>query len=269
MLKIISNLYTNIKKSLYEKKSYDKIINLPFKEINKYDLNCFRSNEFSYLLTPLRYHEYSEKKLDILKEIIQTRKSNEIIELDLKIIDSISASKSSEYKYKNIYEFGKNIVLERKNDWNLKECIEHIKNGLRNKEKIFEIDYYKWNNRYQWSNTDGSHHFAVANYITTNENIEYKIKCQITTYSINEDIKIIMNDYHIFLINSESRFYAHEIFLNNNTKTYSLNLNNQLILIQKNEKYKNIIELMKIIDNKYIFYLNDYIDEKLNFQYRQ
>ncbi|HDX8134177.1 TPA: transposase, partial [Campylobacter fetus subsp. venerealis] len=35
-----------------------------------------------------------------------------------------------------------------------------------------------------------------------------------------------------------------------------------LILIKKNETYKNLIQLMKIIDNKYIFYLNDHLNEK-------
>lgn len=45
----------------------------------------------------------------------------------------------------------------------------------------------------------------------------------------------------------------------------SFESNNCLILIKKNETYKNLIQLMKIIDNKYIFYLNDYLNEKVRF----
>lgn len=84
---------------------------------------------------------------------------------------------------------------------------EFGKNGLGNKEKIYEIRYYKWNNRYEWLNSDGSHHFAVANYIITNKNINYKIKSQITTYSIKEELKTIIDNYCMFLINDKLQYH--------------------------------------------------------------
>ncbi len=266
LYKSIVKLNKNVKNSLKANQIYEEIINLPFEEINKYELNCFNSNNISFFIKP-EFHHIRQQKT-ILEDIIQIEKSNTIIELDLRKIDSISASKSSRYKYKNIYEFGKNVFVEQNNKWNLEECIKHVEDGLRNKEKTYEIRYYKWNNRYEWLNYDGSHHFAVANYITTNQNINHKIKCQITTYSIKEEIKTIIDNYHIFIINSKLEHHLYTIFLNTDIKIHLLESNNCLILIKNNKIYKNIIQLMKIIDNKYIFCLNDYLNENLTFQYK-
>ncbi|KAA3682652.1 DUF6685 family protein (plasmid) [Campylobacter fetus] len=263
----IVKLNKNIKKSLETNQIYEKIINLPFEKINKCKLNldCFNSDNVSFFIKPKNC--YSRKQRTILEDIIQIEESNNIIELDLKRINSISSSKSksSGYKYKDIYEFGKNVFVERNKKWSLEECIKHTENGLGNKEKIYEIRYYKWNNRYEWLNSDGSHHFAVANYIITNKNINYKIKCQITTYSIKEELKTIIDNYCMFLINDKLQYHLYELFLNTDINIILLESNNCLILIKKNETYKNLIQLMKIIDNKYIFYLNDYLNEKVRF----
>ncbi len=66
----------------------------------------------------------------------------------------------------------------------------------------------------------------------------------------------------MFLINDKLQYHLYELFLNTDINIILLESNNCLILIKKNETYKNLIQLMKIIDNKYIFYLNDYLDEK-------
>ncbi len=72
----------------------------------------------------------------------------------------------------------------------------------------------------------------------------------------------------MFLINDKLQYHLYELFLNTDINIILLESNNCLILIKKNETYKNLIQLMKIIDNKYIFYLNDYLDEKCDFQYK-
>lgn len=90
----IAKLNKNIKKSLETNQIYEKIINLPFEKINKCKLNldCFNSDNVSFFIKPKNC--YSRKQKTILEDIIQIEESNNIIELDLKRINSISSSKS-------------------------------------------------------------------------------------------------------------------------------------------------------------------------------
>lgn len=247
-----------------KEKEFNKIkqlINFDFEEITIPPLNCFNSNDLDVLtrINILFNRNLNETK-KLLMNLVSIEKEEKITQLDLTRIDSISSSKSksSGYVFNNVYDFGKYLVLKNKHAWTLDECKRHIGEKLKN--DIYELNYYKWNDRYEWGNIDGSHHFAVANFIVTNQNLEYKINCVVKNYSLNiENIKDLTNNFYIFIIRKNLPYLLMDMFDRNEIKMCDAWHDSCVFLINKINSRKNLINLLKIIDRKYVFNLGEYL----------
>ncbi|EOF4405206.1 DUF6685 family protein, partial [Campylobacter upsaliensis] len=73
--------------------------------------------------------------------------------------------------------------------------------------------YYEWSNLYEWYNSDGSHHFAVAMYHLRNENQTYKAKVKITTKRINQkNLKELLEKYDFFMTHKNNAYKVYSLF---------------------------------------------------------
>jgi hypothetical protein len=242
-----------------------ELLNFKFQELKFYPINCFHSNNLDiFTFANWKASHYPNKK--DLKDLIINKSEDKQIQLDLIKIDSISASKSKSagYKFDSIYDFGKYLILERGHNWTLHECEKHIKEKLN--DNIYKINYYEWNNRYEWNNIDGSHHFAVANFIITNQRLNYKINCQVETYGLNKNkIKNLLDSFHIFIISTNLQNFIFNIFNFGEIKFYGVNEDMCIVLIKKSEDVNILIKLFRNIDNKYIFNLDEYLSSLIKY----
>ena len=242
--------YSNIEQLLY----------FDYKKIKIPQINCFNSNIFSDFC-----HWHCSVKTEIEKEIknlIIEEKESKIIQLDLTRIDSIGSSKSKSRGeiFDTIYDFGKHLVLENKYNWTLDECKKHIEEKLHN--GTYELNYYKWDDRYEWNNIDGSHHFAVANFIITNQKLDYKINCLVKEYSLNEVVlKDLLNKYYIFISEKDFYYLIFEKFSQDEIKKCKINNDDYMFFINKNTHQRYLIKLLKIIDNRYVFNFNEFLKD--------
>ncbi|MDN5108092.1 hypothetical protein PJV93_11340 [Aliarcobacter butzleri] len=248
LLEIVTDIFC-LKRDIRE-----KILNIKFKKINYQEikLNCFNSDDLSDLIDI-----HNEKFLNffIHKESSST--------LNFICINSINTSKTKT-KYDTVYLFGKNVFLSM--NWSYEECLEHISKETR--MKPFDLKFFKWNNRYHWINGGGSHHFAMANFIATNNKFEHSIDCKVQAYEINLDIaNKLLDKYEMFIFNNDFRNYARKIFKDDIEDIILLINGNVLILFDKEKSNnKGYLHLLKLFDKNYILYFNDYLKERMNNQ---
>lgn len=248
-VKIIRDIFC-LKRNILE-----EIINIEFKEIDyKYcEINCFNSNDLWFFINQRNEH---------FKEFFINEEKNE--NLNFLKVDSISASKSksSGYRFETIYSFGKNVLIDRKMNWTYESCIKH-----NEKDKILPLSYYKWNNRYEWKNSDGSHHFAAANFLATNNGYEHIVNCNIKSISINNEVaNNLLGNYEMFVFNIYS-YIIEEIFKEDIIDIVRIQDGHIMVLFDKDKsKNKGYINLLKLIDKKYALYFNDYLESRLKYQ---
>lgn len=150
-------------------------------------------------------------------------------------------------------------------NWDFENCIKHILNG--HKEKPLTLYYYNWNDRYEWDNGDGSHHFAAANFLATNNGYEQIFKCNIKSFCINNEVanKLLAN-YEMFVFNISS-YILEEIFKDDIIDIIRIQDDYIIVLFDKNKsKNKGHINLLKLIDQKYALYFNEYLESRLKYQ---
>lgn len=239
----------------FKRNILEEIISIEFKEINyKYCvLNCFNSNDLSFFI---------DKENEYFKNFFIREEQTE--DLSFLKIDSICASKSksSGYRFNTIYSFGKNVFIDRKMNWKYEDCIKHIENS----KNTFNLFHFKWNNRYEWDNGDGSHHFAVANFIATNNKYEKIFNCHIKSYSINIDVaNKLLKNFEMFVFNIHS-YIIDEIFKEDIVDVVTLQDGHIIVLFDK-EKAENsgYLKLLKLIDEKYVLHFNEYLYTRLKY----
>lgn len=106
----------------------------------------------------------------------------------------------------------------------------------------------------------------MANFIITNQRLNYKINCQVETYGLDKDkIKNLLNSFHIFIVSTNLQNFIFNIFNFGEIKFYDVNENMCIVLIKKSENINMIIKLFRNIDNKYIFNLDEYLSSLIKY----
>lgn len=249
----MKDFFITILKDIFcsKKNTREKLINIKFKEIDyKYiTLNCFNSDDLSFFI---------DEKNKYFKDFFIRENFKE--NLNFLKIDSISASKSKSagYIFDTIYLFGKNVVIDRKSNWTYEDCIKHIS------KDCFSLRYYNWNKKYEWRNSDGSHHFAAANFLATNNGYEQSFDCEVIKYSINKEvINKLFESYEMFVFNIPS-YILTEVFKEDIQDIIHIKNNHIIVLFDKDKaKYKGYLNLLRLIDKKYILYFNEYLYSRL------
>lgn len=239
----------------------EKLIDINFKKIYTPLIDCFDSDDLDVFINI----ENSYKNDDVqtlFSKLIKTHDENS--QIDIKEIDSISSSKSKwDYSFDSIYLFGKNVYVDRDCKWSFEKCITHI----TSRKDILDISYYSWNNKYTWHNSDGSHHFAVASFLATNEKIEHEFNCNLTIKKIDEEIaKNLLNTFDMFVIHQNCRYELNDCFDYDISMYDILHTTNTLVLFEKNNNLDKYIKTLQKIDEKYILNLNAYLDERIKKQ---
>ena len=246
-IKIIRDIFC------FKRNAIEKIVNTKFNEINhkNYELNCFNSDDLSCFVN---------ENNDYFKGFFVKDEYNDDINfLDINSI-SASKSKSSGYLFDTIYSFGKNVLIHRKMNWSFERCIKHIEMD----SKKLNLVYYKWNDKYEWKNSDGSHHFAAANFLATNNGYEQSFDCEVIKYSINKEvINKLFESYEMFVFNIPS-YILTEVFKEDIQDIIHIKNNHIIVLFDKDKaKYKGYLNLLRLIDKKYILYFNEYLYSRL------
>ncbi len=261
----IIKIYLSAFKKLFfytnsEFKMCEDILNIKFSEIQHPKLNHFNSDNLNIYIDFGDNHYISGecyKVKELLKKILL--KDKYISKIHLTKINSLNASKSKKI-HKSIYFFGHQVHVKEKVNWTFDECIKHV----LKKHKLLYLDYYLWNNKYHWINSDGSHHFAVAQYIAINKKIDYFFDCHITSISIDEKIvtKLIL-DYELFIVHKNVSYAFSEIFQRNKICILQHRRNDEVLIALTKDEFlpKKVIRLLNKIDNKYIFNVSNYLNK--------
>ena len=118
-----------------------------------------------------------------------------------------SKAKSWNQYFPTIYEFGKYVYTGKK--WTFKQCIDHVL--LENDNKILNLIYFKWNNRFHWHNNGSSHHMACAYYHNENQNLNYHFN---SSYDILPNIRgIEIKEVTLNKTEIQKKLECFEIFL--------------------------------------------------------
>lgn len=241
----------------------EKLIDINFKIIDTPIIDCFESDDLD-VFTNIN-SSYTNDDIQILfSKLITTYEEKS--QIDIKQLNSIQSSKSKyNYSFDSIYLFGREVYVNRDCKWTFEKCITHI----ISRKDILDISYYSWNKKYTWHNSDGSHHFAVASFLATNEKIEHKFNCNLTINKIDEEIaKNLLNTFNIFVINQECRFELNDCF-DENILMYDIShTTNTLVLFEKNKSLDKYIKILQKMDEKYILNLNAYLEERIKNQDR-
>ena len=263
LLKIIRQRFCLKKRNILK-----EIVNIEFNDISKkyLELNCFNSNDLWLFIDERNEHFRGFFIKDAQNE-----------DLNFLMIDSISESKSksSGYRFDTIYSFGKNLVIDRKKNWDFESCIKHIEEEYKTKscnieenmKMSLQLCHHKWNDRYEFNNFSGSHHLAVANFIATNNGYEYTFNCDIESISINKDVaNKLLDNYEMFVFNTSISILKN-IFNEDGTEIIKIQDEHIMVLFDKDKsKNKGYINLLKLIDKKYTLYFNEYLESRLKYQ---
>ena len=201
------------------------------------EIDCFNSDNIKCLFT---LHYYGNNSIvnefeSILTKKVYTKK------LDLKILDSISNSKSKRIKhnFKTLFEFGNHNNIDYSTCLNglLTEALKHT----------FTVDKYNWSNKLEWINSGTSHRMASFIYHLFCNKQDYKVDMEITEYDLDK-------------VKLEKIFLCHDIFI-----LSSINSNEVTSLLFKTGmSHEDIITVNKSDSLVYIFIKkNDNIAENL------
>ena len=262
---IFTKIYlTGMKKLLFytnpEFKMYEDILNIRFLEIEHPKLNHFNSDDLSKYID-FGYNYYIPSKCNKVKKLLDKLilKDEFISKINLTKINSLNASKSKKI-HESIYLFGQHVCVKENVGWTFDECINHVLED----HKLLYLYYYSWNDKYYWINSGGSHHFAVANYIATNEKIDYFFDCNIASFHIDEEtVKELINNYELFIIHKKISYNFTQMFNRDRICILQNRQDNEvLIALTKDELLQDkVIDFLKKLDDKYIFNVNNYLSE--------
>lgn len=233
-------------------------------DIEKFDRNCcgHRIYLWDLLNSGKEFDFYIEKKLGKIKYDIQN-------------INDVSSSKSRLEDFQDL-----NDVVQK----NSKDLIhpineEKLKENFNYERSIIfhnkgDVIFTPFNNRIQWINSDGSHHFMAARYIAGELNRKIEIECTTIVKFLNSEyINSFLEKYSIFLINCPKTDNTPEInllikgikdFKVEHKKIYNERYKLLFLLLKKENKRENkIIDLLEqngFLNIKNYFY--KYLDEQ-------
>lgn len=252
---------------------FENIIKKEFNSLRNINIEKYRRNNLgrkTYLWDYLSGIKWENETMNVYEKLKKDEfsfdyesfyKKKEIkkTKLEIQKINDVSASKSRLEEFEDI----ETLIRE-----NSKELIypineEKINENMQHKEsRIFHSDdevvvFTPYNNKIQWQNSGGSHHFMATRYIAKKINKEIKIICTLEVKTLNKSfIKEIFDKYEIFLLNcSENMKYTlqKEIkkFGVENRMIFIKNENLLFFLLNRNlKKDKKIIEIFR----RYKFY---------------
>lgn len=237
----------------FKRNTMEKIVNTQFKELNydNYDLNCFNSDDLSCFINENNEYFKGFFVKDEYSDNISFLKINSI---------SASKSKGSGYVFDSIYSFGKDVLIHREMNWSFESCIKHIEMDSKN----LNLFYFKWNNRYEWKNSNGSHHLAAANFLATNNGYEQIYNCNIKSFTINKEVaNKLLDSFEMFVFNI-SLYTIEKIFEEDIHDTINVKGGHILVLLDKEKaRNKGYLNLLKLFDKKYVLYFNEYLHTRL------
>lgn len=236
---------------------------MDFETIDYPEINCFYSNDLNKFITISNYER--GHIVNLFSNLIKDREEQK--KINIKDVSSImsSKSKSSGYSFETLYLFGKNIYVDRNNKWDFGDCISHF----MYKKDVLDMYYYMWNGRYAWSNSDGSHHFAVAVFHAENANTNHMINTNMTIKYIDEYIaNEILNKYSIFVINSKNENSLRECFIENEIHFFNIKYSTNVLVVfdKSNHNISAYVKIFEQIDDKKILDFNKYLQNKLDYQ---
>ena len=241
----------------------ERIISLMLEPIDHHEINCFYSNDLWKFLD-IHDHWKKTKASELLKNLIKLKKNEEKINLTRLNSIACSKSKSAGYRFQSIYLFGKNVFLDRNEKWSFDGCIKHI----MDRHNEINLYHYLWNDRYSWSNSDGSHHCAVAIFLAENNSITYELQANISIKYIDLDIANELLDlYDIFVINQSNKYELQNCFEEEILMYDISNTTNTLVLFEKPHiRLHDQVRLLQKFDSSKILFFNDYLLERIETQ---
>jgi len=188
--------------------------------------------------------------------------------VDIRDVSSIENSRSILSDYDSIYSFGKKMYeIYRKISFEdyIKHVLDYADNGL------LDMYYYSWKRCYHFSNSNGSHHFAIAHFLAKEKNINCLLKCNILVKIIRkEKLLNLLKDYSMFVINTDNeqvlqKYLSNDSLFNLNNSLFKLKDKNILILLEKNNSFldKKYIKLLETKIKAKVFNLNTYLEQEI------
>lgn len=255
---------------------------LDFSQLKKINCFSFYGGELRDLrLEPCFFNLWNDF-ISLIDSLIIMQDYREIEDFNLGLVKSVSNSKSdnphnyfANINLKNsnikprdlIYLFGFDTFQqeEKKDNWNLESCIKHFQ-----KDKILDLTYYEWCDWYEWNNSDGSHHFAVALYHLRNNKEKYTTKVRIQTAKINQEVlKKLLQEYQIFMTHTSNIYKFNSLFehilIKKHFHSFSLcsHKNFDLLVFRKQYISDFVLGILNKIHSKYLFNWNKELEKYL------
>ncbi|EAL0061429.1 hypothetical protein BGG39_06460 [Campylobacter lari] len=257
-------------------------------QLNKINCFAFHGGDLKLLRIRTGYDDNWKAFEDLINRMIIIEKYQEVEKFNIGLIKSISCSKSNNIgnyfynidirnahiKPKDIlYLFGFNNykTSEKKSEWELQACLEHSINN-----EVLRFTYYKWNDWYEWNNSNGSHHLATALYHLRNANEKFYIKALVENQELNREvISELIEKYEIFMSHEKNAWKFFSLLdtpiLGRHMKIFYIVGQNNLRLIVFEKAYfekdctgQIILKILNKMDSRYFFGWNDKLKEYLN-----
>lgn len=250
----------------HEPIEYTPLQNVPF-------IDCFHVDDIFGYLPCSSAREYPFKELSVIVKTSEPK----LTMIDFMDIDTIGSSKSKENfpTYKTIKDFGE--ATQNREQWTIEECMKHIE------DRIFHgnahVTLYRWNNTLNISNSDGSHHLAVANYLLSIDTPYSGVTCfdmqYKESYVDTDAISDLTAKFHLFVL---SKYTFNDVYrkykkystdeMKNRYQSNETNNQNYLIAIEQNRKdLSNLIDDLRRKsedDTSLCIDLNKYLAERAN-----
>jgi len=124
-----------------------------------FELNVFNSDDIGFFELSSIFPEWASIKNKVVNKFFLNKLSS----------FEHSKAKSWNQFFTTIYDFGRYVYQGKR--WSFQQSINHVL--FENNNKILELSYFSWNNRFHWHNNGSSHHMACAYYHNRNQNLNY------------------------------------------------------------------------------------------------
>lgn len=239
----------------------NKFDNIDFSSIEIIqEADCFNSDNLKSLFT---LHYYGNNSIVDEFQSILTQKVY-MQKLDLKMLNSISASKSKGPKrnFKTLFEFGLANNIDYAN------CLHGLTSEAL--KHSFTVDRYNWCNKLEWNNSGTSHRVASLIYHLFCNKQAYTVNMEITEYDLDRvKLKKIFLSQDVFILNLEHKNEISGLLfksgiLNKDIITVDKGKSLVYIFIEKSsdleENSNIIIDRLKELKETKVLYVNDYIE---------
>lgn len=271
---------------IFKALEFENTIKKELEDLKKVDIENYMKNNlgrkiylWDYLTgikweneTRMVYEELNREGFNFDYNYFYKKKEIKNFELEIQKINDIATSKSKLEEFEDmdilIQENSRELIYpinEKKINENM--CHKESKIFHSNKERVVFTPY---NNRIEWDNSGGSHHFMATRYIAKKINKEIKITCTLEVKTLNKNfIEDIFNKYEIFLLNCCENI---KNILQKEMKKFGIE--NAMIFIEKenllffilNKNSKKDKKIIKILKENKFYNLKKYFFEYLEKQ---